>query len=239
MKNKCVLILGGSSDIGVELTKKYLSKNWQVICHYNKKNINEFDKLKKDYPNKLKTLKADFTSESSIKKVIKFVSKENIESMVNLVGYLDNISFKNTNLKSLLKSLQINSIAPLLIQKSILKKMINKKFGRILHASSIGVKYGGGEHTFNYSYSKHALEYIPSYVKNLTQFNILSNTLRIGAVNTKLHKKIKNKNIKRRIKLIPIKRFATRKEISEMIFFLGSEKNTYISGENVSISGGE
>mgnify|MGYP001178695188 CR=1 FL=1 len=239
MKNKCVLILGGSSDIGVELTKKYLSKNWQVICHYNKKNINEFDKLKKDYPNKLKTLKADFTSESSIKKVIKFVSKENIESMVNLVGYLDNISFKNTNLKSLLKSLQINSIAPLLIQKSILKKMINKKFGRILHASSIGVKYGGGEHTFNYSYSKHALEYIPRYVKNLTQFNILSNTLRIGAVNTKLHKKIKNKNIKRRIKLIPIKRFATRKEISEMIFFLGSEKNTYISGENVSISGGE
>lgn len=239
MKNKCVLILGGSSDIGIELTKKYLSKNWQVICHYNKKNINEFDKLKKDYPNKLKTLKADFTSESSIKKVIKFVSKENIESMVNLVGYLDNISFKNTNLKSLLKSLQINSIAPLLIQKSILKKMINKKFGRILHASSIGVKYGGGEHTFNYSYSKHALEYIPRYVKNLTQFNILSNTLRIGAVNTKLHKKIKNKNIKRRIKLIPIKRFATRKEISEMIFFLGSEKNTYISGENVSISGGE
>lgn len=239
MKNKCVLILGGSSDIGVELTKKYLSKNWQVICHYNKKYINEFDKLKKHYPNKLKTLKADFTSESSIKKFVKFASQENIQSMVNLVGYLDNISFKNTNLRSLLKSLQINSIAPLLIQKSILKKMINKKFGRILHASSIGVKYGGGEHTFNYSYSKHALEYIPSYVKNLTQFNILSNTLRIGAVNTKLHKKIKNKNIKRRIKLIPIKRFATRKEISEMIFFLGSEKNTYISGENVSISGGE
>ena len=239
MKNKCVLILGGSSDIGVELTKIYLSNNWQVICHYNKKNINEFNKLKKYYPNKLKTLKADFTSESSIKKFVKFASQENIQSMVNLVGYLDNISFKNTNLRSLLKSLQINSIAPLLIQKSIIKKMIKQKFGRILHASSIGVKYGGGEHTFNYSYSKHALEYIPSYVKNLTQFNILSNTLRIGAVNTKLHKKIKNKNIKKRIKLIPIKRFATRKEISEMIFFLGSEKNTYISGENVSISGGE
>ena len=46
-----------------------------------------------------------------------------------------------------------------------------KKFGRIVHASSIGVKYGGSEFTFNYSYSKHALEYISSYVKiwqNLT-----------------------------------------------------------------------
>ena len=58
-------------------------------------------------------------------------------------------------------------------------------------------------------------------------------------VNTKLLKKVKKKNINKRVKLIPIKRFATRKEISDMIFFLGSEKNTYISGENVSISGGE
>ena len=36
MKNKCVLVLGGSSDIGIELIRKYLSQNWKVICHYNK-----------------------------------------------------------------------------------------------------------------------------------------------------------------------------------------------------------
>ena len=34
-------------------------------------------------------------------------------------------------------------------------------------------------------------------------------------------------------------RFANKEEISDIIFFLGSEKNTYISGENISISGGE
>ena len=74
MKNKCVLILGGSSDIGVELIKKYLSKKWQVICHYNK-NIIALNKLKKNYPNQLITLKADFASENSIKKFTNFVSK--------------------------------------------------------------------------------------------------------------------------------------------------------------------
>jgi 3-oxoacyl-[acyl-carrier protein] reductase len=238
MKNKCVLVLGGSSDIGIELIRKYLSQNWKVICHYNKSETG-LNKLKQNHRNQLTTVKADFASENSIKKFTKIISKKNIHSMINLVGYLDNVSFKNTNLKSLLKSLQINSIAPLLIQKYVIKNMIKKKFGRILHASSIGVKYGGSEYTFNYSYSKHALEYIPSYIKNLTQFNILSNTIRIGVVNTKLLKKVKKKNINKRVKLIPIKRFATRKEISDMIFFLGSEKNTYISGENVSISGGE
>ena len=110
-----------------------------------------------------------------------------------------------------------------------------KKFGRIVHASSIGVKYGGSEFTFNYSYSKHALEYISSYVKNLAKFNILSNVVRIGVVDTKLLRRVKSKNINKRKKLIPIKRLATKDEISDMIFFL-IRKNTYISGENVSIS---
>ena len=52
-------------------------------------------------------------------------------------------------------------------------------------------------------------------------------------------KKIKGKNIKKRKKLIPIKRLATTKEISETIYNLASDKNTYISGEKITISGGE
>ena len=113
------------------------------------------------------------------------------------------------------------------------------KFGRILDLSSIGVKYGGSEFTYNYSFSKHALEYIPSFFKNLTKKNILTNVLRVGAVNTRMLKKIKGKNIKKRKKLIPIKRLATTKEISETIYNLASDKNTYISGEKITISGGE
>ena len=128
---------------------------------------------------------------------------------------------------------------PILIQKKLLKNMVSKKFGRILHISSIGVKYGGGENTFNYSFSKHSLEFISSYIKKLSKFNILTNILRVGVVKTKLHKKIKNKNLNQRIKLIPIQRAAKISEISNMIYFLASENNSYISNEIISIAGGE
>ena len=90
--------------------------------------------------------------------------------------------------------------------------MKKKKFGRVLHISSIGVKYGGGKNTFNYSFSKNALEFIPSHVRELTKYNLLTNILRVGFVKTKLIKKIKNKNINKRIKLIPIGRSAKIKE---------------------------
>ena len=171
--------------------------------------------------------------------LIKTVSKIEINSFVNLVGYIDNKSFLKTDLNSQIKSISINTLIPNLIKRSLISNMIKLKFGRILDVSSIGVKYGGSEFTYNYALSKHALEFIPSFFKNLTKENILTNILRVGVVDTKLLRKIKGKNITQRKKLIPIKRMATAKEISNSIYDLSSDKNTYISGEIITISGGE
>jgi 3-oxoacyl-[acyl-carrier protein] reductase len=237
-KNKTTLILGGSSDIGTETTSKFLSKGWKVIAHYNTNN-DSLKKLKKIYVKKLFLIPANFKNKNSINLFLKKIKRFDISSFVNLIGYIDNISYQKTNLISLVNSLQINSLIPMLIQKSLLKNMKEKKFGRMLHVSSIGVKYGGGENTFSYSLSKHLLEFNPSFIKKLSQHNLLSNILRVGFVNTKIHKKIRNKNLSKRIDLIPIKRAAEINEITDMIFFLASEKNSYISNETITIAGGE
>ena len=237
-KNKTTLILGGSSDIGTKTTSKFLSKGWKVIAHYNTNN-DGLKKLKKIYSKELFLIPANFKKRNSINLFLRKIKKFNISSFVNLIGYIDNISYQKTNLISLVNSLQINSLIPMLIQKSLLKNMKEKKFGRMLHVSSIGVKYGGGENTFNYSLSKHLLEFNPSFIKKLSQYNLLSNILRVGFVKTKIHQKIKNKNLSKRIDLIPIKRAAEINEITDMIFFLASEKNSYISNETITIAGGE
>ena len=44
---------------------------------------------------------------------------------------------------------------------------------------------------------------------------------------------------KKRIKLIPLKRMATPKEMAEYLYFLGSEKNSYMTNETLSSTGGE
>jgi len=236
-KMKSVLILGASSDIGISVVKKFINEGWYVFAHGNK-NTNQLKKLN-NVNNEIKIIKCDLNNTKDVKKLIKVISNSKISSFVNLVGYSDNISYSGTDLKSLIKSLTINTLAPTLIKRSLIKNMKKLKFGRILDLSSIGVKYGGSDFTYNYSFSKHALEYIPSYFKKLTKKNILTNILRVGVVNTKLLRKIKGKNIKTRKNLIPIKRLANAKEISETIYNLASEKNTYISGEIIAIAGGE
>ena len=236
-KIKKALILGGSSDLGVELAKLFVTNNWQVTIHYSGNNLNFRKRLKKE---NIKLIKFNFLKiNSSIDKNLKIFSKNDFDSVINLVGYINNKSFKNMKINDLLDSLKVNAIIPIFIQRNLLQSMIKKRWGRILNCGSIGVKYGGGENTFCYSFAKHALEFIPSIYKKLAKKNILINNVRVGVANTKLQKKIKGKNLKRRIKLIPIGRTATIHEIVKFIFNLSSENNSYITGETLTIAGGE
>ena len=52
---KKVLILGGSSDIGLEVVKIFLDNDWKVFAHYNKNKKNLL-KIKKKFQN-LKLIK--------------------------------------------------------------------------------------------------------------------------------------------------------------------------------------
>jgi len=243
MKNKKrrVLILGGSSDIGIEVVQNFLHLKWEVTAHFfkSKKKLEILKKNSKD----LKIIKFDFSnySSSNIEKLIRKKFKHKYDSVINLVGYVDNKGFENTNLNSILQSLTINALLPILIEKILVRKMLSQRWGRILNCSSIGVKFGGGVNSYNYSLSKHCLEFIPNIYKNWAKRNVFINNLRIGSTNTKLHKKMKRTKLmlKNRIKLIPVNRMAEPKEISTYIVSLVTEGNSYMTGQTLTISGGE
>ena len=239
MKKKHVLVLGGSSDIGIEVIKIFLKLNWNVSAHYFK-NKTKLNLLKKKSKN-LNLIKLDFSKANPrIEILIKKNFKDKYDSIINLIGYIDNKGYENTNLKSITKSLTANMIIPVLIEKNCVKKMISQKWGRILNCSSIGIKFGGGKNSFNYSLSKHCLEFIPNSYKFWAENNVFINNLRIGVTDTKIHKRMKkNLQLKERLKLIPAKRMATPSEMAIYIVNLSTEKNSYMTGQTLTVSGGE
>ena len=237
--SKHVLILGGSSDIGIEVVKIFLKLQWKVTAQYykNKKNLS----VLKNYKN-LNLIKFNFANDKYLisEKLIIKKFNEKYDSIINLVGYVDNKGFENTNLKNILKSLTANAILPILVEKVSVKKMLTQRWGRILNCSSIGVKFGGGINSYNYALSKHCLEFIPNNYKSWAKKNVFINNLRIGVTNTKIHKRMKkNLKIKERLKLIPISRMAEPKEIAVYIKNLATEDNSYMTGQTITVSGGE
>ena len=229
---KNVLILGASSDIGKNVVKYFLKDGYTVFLHYN----NNKPKIKSK---KVKFFKYNFNKIENYENFINKIKNTNFSSFINLIGYIDNRDLSKAKFNDLNNSLKINFIFPILISNYISNKMIKAKYGRILHCSSIGVKFGGGINTYTYSLAKHCLEFIPQHYKINSKANVLYNVLRIGVTDTKIHKKISKKNLKSRVEKIPLRRIGKPDEIAQYIYFLSSNNNSFITNQVLSISGGE
>jgi|TARA_B110000285_G_C14880335_1_gene493561 3-oxoacyl-[acyl-carrier protein] reductase len=235
--SKKVLILGASSDIGLSIMNMYLNKNYKILAHYNNGNskFSAFVKL-----NNIETIKFNFLT--SNRNIEKFLSKSIFKTygiFVNALGHIKELEFTKIKIKDLEDIFKVNLYPSILLTKFMGKIMYKKKWGRIVNLGSIGVKFGGGIKNFPYSLSKHALEFFPNETKQWAKNNVLINTIRVGATNTKLHLKLPSKNIDQRKKIIPMKRMAEPVEIAELVYFLGSDENTYISNQVIAASGGE
>jgi len=91
MKDKTVLILGSSSDLGVIVVEKFLKKGWKVLAHYNSNNkkLKNLEKKEK----KIELIQANFNNINSINYIKKKITKENIISYVNLIGFVSKKSY--------------------------------------------------------------------------------------------------------------------------------------------------
>ena len=73
----------------------------------------------------------------------------------------------------------------------------------------------------------------------LAPYNILVNTVCPGFTLTELtYKNNTEEQIAEISKDIPIGRMAEPKEMAEVVYFLGSENNTYLTGQKITVDGG-
>ncbi len=239
-KEKKILILGGSSDIGKELIIKFLNNGYNVTAHYSKNKKNLIG-IKKKYKNLL-IFKSNFDKISN-KKIGDLLKKSQLnrkDIIINLIGFIDNKSFENYNLDDLINSLKVNALIPNLIVRKNIKHMLKKNWGRIVNCTTVGIKFGGGEFSYNYNLAKHCLEFIPGKYKLWAKKNVLINNIRIGHAKTKIHHRMKKLlRGKNRIKLIPMQRMINPSEMIEYIYFYSTHLNSYMTGETISVSGGE
>ena len=54
-----------------------------------------------------------------------------------------------------------------------------------------------------------------------------------------MHRKIPNKNLSERTKLVPVKKMASPNTIANYIFYISTEQNQFITNEIIKITGGE
>lgn len=234
-----VFITGASSEIGISTCETFLkNKDILIMNVRSKKNKN---KLIKYFKNKYEYNRDYFIyvfdigdiniANTMFKKIYKKFKK--IDCLINNAAATE--KKLNLNLNSYREIFQTNFFGTLNCILQFSNQKNNKKKFIVNLSSEVSEK--GSLKLPAYASSKAAIDNIcKSMSASLIKKNIHINSILPSLV---LTTKVKiSKNVKELEKKLPIKRIAKPDEISNLIFFLCSDKSSYISGSFIKVNGG-
>ena len=237
--NKVVIITGGTRGIGASLVEAFYGAGAKVIVTGTKEKINP-DRVSTRRDENYQYHQLDLTSDDSIERFKKIITKlGRVDVLINNAGVNKINSFGEISDKDWDWINAVNLRGPFQIASAVVKAMKIQGSGKILNVASIfGVV--SKEKRAAYSASKWGLLGLTkASALDLAPFNVLVNAISPGFVDTDLtHKILGPENIKAIANSIPQKRLANPDEIALVALFLCSDKNTYITGQNIIVDGG-
>jgi 3-oxoacyl-[acyl-carrier protein] reductase len=181
----------------------------------------------------------DLNNCNSIESFIEKNSSMEIDIIVNNAGINKLSAVVDLSKENIDETLQVNLKAPLLLVKGFVPGMKKRGYGRIVNISSIwGIIAKSGR--ISYTASKTALIGITRTMAiELARHGILVNAVCPGFIDTDLTRmNLGPEGIKAVENQIPLGRLATTKEIAELVYFLCSDKNSYLTGQAIIVDGG-
>ncbi|MFC4767265.1 SDR family NAD(P)-dependent oxidoreductase [Effusibacillus consociatus] len=177
-------------------------------------------------------------SNDSIDQYLSLVN-EPIDILVNNAGINPLASCLDLLDSDLQDTFQINLIGPMRLVRGIVPSMRRRNYGRIVNISSIWSSVSKPGRVV-YSASKSGLNGLTrTLAVELAKYNILVNAVAPGFVNTELTRQNNSDSEIRSIaETIPVGRLADPAEIAEVVGFLCSDKNSYITGQILFVDGG-
>jgi|ETN01SMinimDraft_1059929.scaffolds.fasta_scaffold24731_1 3-oxoacyl-[acyl-carrier protein] reductase len=245
LKDKKVLVTGATGGIGNCLIKMFAEKGAILGIHYyrNQKMAKSLSREIEANGGKSECFQADLLSNSTPSLFHDFIeSFGGIDVLVNNAGgILDFKEFLELDEFSWNKTHRLNTQAPFFLAQQAFANMKENGGGKIINVSSIAAKYGGSSKSLHYGAAKAALESVTvGLARAGAQYNILVNAVRGGFIDSPLQQRlIKEKDLKERIDLIPLKRAGKPEDIAGAVVYLASEAGDFITGEIMTVSGGD
>lgn len=134
-----------------------------------------------------------------------------------------------------------HALAPFHLAQAAIPAMQKQGRGRIVYLSSIAVKYAGSPKTLHYAAAKAALETaMKGLSKETAKGGIRVNGVRSGFVMSPLQSQGRTpEELAKRIAMIPAGRAGEAKEVASAFGYLFSESADFVTGEILTVAGGD
>lgn len=254
LRNKTVVITGGSVGIGNALAHAFAAEGANIVICARKKEKLEFaaEELRKTYSVKILSVVADVSRAEDIDNLICEIGKnfKGIDILINNAGMGSEETIMNANDEKWNYYWNLHVMAAVRLSRGIIPMMKRQGGGAILNTASICAKQPLYYEPI-YNTTKASLVMFSKCLANeMIQYNIRVNTVNPGLVLTPDWKNtatilgrkegISADEYLNRIAVdnTPIKRFASPEEIANLYLFLCSDKASYCAGATYYIDGG-
>ena len=242
LKNKSVIITGGSRGIGKAIAEKFAQNgaNLAITCIKITDEALELVKNIESLGVKAKVYESDASDFESALKLAENVFNDfgSIDVLVNNAGITkDNLLLRMSE-EDFNDVMKVNMNSVFNNTKAVLRQMLKQKNGSIINLSSVvGVKGNAGQS--NYSSSKAAIiGFTKSVALELGSRNIRCNAIAPGFIETEMTRALQQDQINEWAESIPLKRSGKPEDVANTTLFLASDMSSYITGQVMNVCGG-
>ena len=238
LKNLNIILTGATGVIGNSILDRLILAGANVLATgTNEQKLKIIQEKYKD----LNVVKFNISDHGKIERFVEDCGKifsNKIDVLINNAGITqDNLSLrmKENEWKEVI---DINLTSTFLITKSILKKMLKLKNGKIINVTSV-VGHTGNIGQANYAASKAGIIAMSkSLALEYGKKNITVNCVSPGFIVSDMTAKISEEHTDLMKSRISLNKFGNPEDVANSIVFLCSNLSDYITGETIHVNGG-
>jgi len=238
---KAALVTGAARGIGLAVARKFLAEGWRVALLDIEKELLDKSVQALAEPDRTLALPCDVSDAKAVTQAIAAIEKQfgRLDALVNNAGIAVFAPLLETSDEDWKRVLEVNLTGPFLCAKAAAPLMRDHGGGAIVNITSISAVRASTLRSA-YGTSKAGLAHLTKQLAvELASLGIRVNGVAPGPVETAMAKAVHTPEIRADYHdAIPLNRYGLEKELAEAVFFLCSDRASYITGQILAVDGG-
>ncbi len=243
LRERTALVTGASRGLGAAIALELGACGANVAVNYwaNQAGADQLCARIKQAGGRAGAFRADVRSEDGVARLVQDINAAygGIDIVViNATGPQPFLSIEEQTWQAYLDQLEFFVKSPLLILQRVLDGMRDRRFGRIIQIGSEVVELGNPKFAAYVAAKAAQLGQTRSWARELASAGITVNLVAPGWIPTERHADVSKDEMEAYAVQVPMKHMGIPEDIAKAVAFLASDAAGFITGQKISVNGG-
>jgi 3-oxoacyl-[acyl-carrier protein] reductase len=242
LKDKVVVITGGTRGIGYEIARKFAQNGSKLgiiasrMSEQAIKNVDELQKMGTEVRLYICDIKDSEQVETEAKRILDDFGS--IDILINNAGITRDNLLPSLGIAEIDEVIDVNLKGTIYVTRAFIKNFVRQRHGNIINISSV-VGMMGNKGQTNYAASKAGIiGFTKSVAKEYGRKNIRCNAIAPGYIATEMTGALTGDMVENIKQSLPLGMLGEPSDVANLALFLADDCSKYITGEVIKVDGG-